>query len=78
VIPGTPIRKEPQDIAKPAVRRRNAVLLINDIHYGRLLKKMAKTKDQTEEPVPEERPYPKNKKNMLYSFNMESMQRTSC
>ncbi len=63
---------------KPTVRRRNAVLLLNDIHYGRLLKKMAKPKEQIEEPVVEENFQEKNRKSMLYSFNMESMKRANC
>lgn len=46
---GTPIRlREPQDLIKPAARRRNAVLLLKDIHYGRLLKKLAKPEKEEE------------------------------
>ena len=47
MIPGTPIRnREPQEQLKSDVKRRNAVLLVNDIHYARLLKKMSKSKEK--------------------------------
>ena len=50
-------------------------MLLQDIHYARFVKKMAKSKEKTEEVGEVERESPKSRKSMLYSFNMESMQR---
>ena len=50
-------------------------MLVQDIHYARFLKKMAKSKEKTEEVGEVEKESPKSRKSMLYSFNMESMQR---
>jgi len=69
-ILGTPIKqREPQDIVKPTLRRRNAVLLLNDIHYGRLLKKMSKPQQPTEMTEDSGKMAPVRRE-MIYSFNL--------
>lgn len=69
-ILGTPIKqREPQDIIKPTLRRRNAVLLLNDIHYGRLLKKMSKPQQPTEM-TEDSGKMPPVRREMIYSFNL--------
>lgn len=50
---GTPIKvREMKKVQKKEIRRRNAVLLNNDVHYTRLLKEMAKEKAVVQHETP--------------------------
>ena len=51
-------------------------MLINDIHYGRFLKKMSKPQ-QTEATFEQPRQH-LARREMIYSFNLESMNRKNC
>lgn len=79
-LSGTPIRnREVQHQPKEEVRRRNAVLLANDIHYARFLKELVKAKERapTEAPPPEPQHTSTPQRQMIYSFNIDSMRRTT-
>ena len=78
---GTPVRnRQVQAKPKQQPRRRNAILLANDIHYARFLKELAKSKQKPQD-VEQSAPQPSlstPQKEMLYSFNIDSLRRTSC
>ena len=53
---------------------------MNDIHYSRFLKELAKSKEKPQD-IEQFAPQPSfstPQKEMLYSFNIDSLRRTSC
>lgn len=79
---GTPIKiREMKKVHKKEIRRRNAVILSNDVHYARFLRQISKEKQkqkQKEMRDGSEETLEVARRNKIYSYNLESMNRKSC